>query len=373
MDKIQLATATLALLASTGSVVAQSPADYVDASGAEIYRSACANCHGVDGTGQDPGLLAFEEPMPDFTDCDFAVREPDSDWVAVAHRGGPTRGFSPMMPAFAGALTPEQLQRAVDHIRSFCVDDEWPEGELNLPRGLLVEKAYPEDEWVVEGDADLEGEGAFGSAFVYEQRFGPRSQLEVKLSYGWAPHPDAPAGRTDWVSGFGDAVLGVKHALHHDGNTGRILAVAGEVILPTGDEARGFGAPGTALEGFVSFGQILPGSAFLQAQSGVEVPLYDEGEHEGFARASVGRTFTRGQWGRAWSPMIAVQAGRELTSGATTSWDLIPQLHVTLNTRQHVQANVGVLVPVTDADVRPVRLLAYVLLDWFDGGFFEGW
>lgn len=373
MDKIRQTTMTLVLLGLAGGATAQSPSDYAAASGVEIYRAACANCHGDDGTGKDPALLAFEEPMPDFTDCDFAVREPDSDWVAVSHRGGPARGFSNMMPAFAEALTPEQLQRAVDHIRTFCDDDDWPRGELNLPRGLLVEKAFPEDEWVVETEADLEGEGAYGAAFVYERRFGPRSQLEVKLSYGWAPDPDAPADVTDWVSGLGDAVVGVKHALYHDGDAGTIFSVAGEVILPTGDEARGFGAPGTALEGFASFGQILPASSFVQAQAGVEAPLYDEGENEGFFRVSLGRTFTQGMWGRAWSPMVGLQARRDLESGALTTLDLVPQLHVTLNTRQHVQANVGLLVPATNTEGRPVRLLAFVLLDWFDGGFFEGW
>ena len=36
--------------------------------------AACANCHGADGTGVSPTLLAFEEEVPDFTDCDFAAR-----------------------------------------------------------------------------------------------------------------------------------------------------------------------------------------------------------------------------------------------------------------------------------------------------------
>ncbi|NNF14102.1 MAG: cytochrome c, partial [Gemmatimonadetes bacterium] len=205
---------TLLMAGLAVTVSAQSPADYADVSGADIYREACAGCHAFDGAGVAPSLLAFEEAMPDFTDCDFAAREPDGDWIAVAHEGGPARGFSQMMPAFAGALSPEQLQRVMDHVRTLCTNADWPRGELNLPRGLTLEKAYPEDEWVVEGAADLEGPGAFSSAFVYERRFGTRSQLEVKLSYGWAPDPDAPADVTDWVSGLGDAVVGVKHALY---------------------------------------------------------------------------------------------------------------------------------------------------------------
>lgn len=372
MKATSLTTTALLIVLARG-LDAQTPSEYTGFSGEELYRAACANCHGADGTGLDRSLVAFEEPLPDFTDCNYASREPDSDWVAIAHDGGPARGFSRMMPAFGGALSPEQLQRAITHIRTFCTDPEWPRGELNLPRGLIVEKAFPEDEWVIEGGADLEGEGSFSSGFVYERRLGPRSQLEFKISYGWSPDPNAPADVTDWVSGLGDAVLGVKHALYQNGEAGRIFALGGEVVLPTGDEARGFGAPGTALEGFASFGQILPSNSFLQAQAGVEAPLYDGGENEGFARISLGRTFTQGEWGRSWSPIVEVQANRDLEGGAPTSVDVIPQMQVSLNTRQHVLASVGMLVPATETDARSIRLLAYVLLDWFDGGFFEGW
>lgn len=361
------------VLASFGEVGAQLPDDLSGLSGAQLYAAACANCHGADGSGLDRSLLAFEEPMPDFTDCNFAAREPDADWIAVTHEGGPARGFSRMMPAFRGALTPEQLQQVMDHVRTQCDDPDYPRGELNLPRGLLLEKAYPEDEWVVEGGADLEGTGAVESAFVYEKRFGPRSQIEVKLSYGWHPDPAALPDASDWVSGLGDAALGIKHAFYHDAEAGRIFSLAGEVILPTGDEARGFGAPGTALESFASFGQILPSDAFFQAQVGVEAPLYDEGENEGFARVSLGRTFTEGDWGRAWSPMVELQAKRAFETGATTALDVVPQIQASLNTRQHVLANVGLLIPATEREGRSIRLLAYILLDWFDGGFFEGW
>ena len=65
--------------------------------------------------------------------------------------------------------------------------------------------------------------------------------------------------------------------------------------------------------------------------------------------------------------------GAAAFDGGGPQWDLLPQMQVTLNTRQHVMANVGVRVPVTDADVRPTQLLFYILWDWFDGGFFDGW
>ena len=88
----------------------------------------------------------------------------------------------------------------------------------------------------------------------------------------------------------------------------------------------------------------------------------------------MGRTFAQnGGAGRAWSPMIELLASREFTSGARTTWDLVPQVQVTLPTRQHIAANVGVEVPVNERKGRGPRLLFYLLWDWFDGGFFDGW
>ena len=383
---IQLATAIPAAAQLPRAVNGQ---DLANAPGEAIYAASCANCHGLDGTGLPPSLLAFEEEVPDFTDCDFAAREPDADWIAVAHEGGPVRGFSEMMPAFRGALTEEQLGRVMGYIRTLCTDPNWPRGELNLPRPLLTEKAYPEDEWVVEMGLDMEGEGRIAGAFVYEQRFGPRSQLEFVIPYGWISghggnhegevshdHGDAPS-QTDqaWRHGLGDAALGVKHALYHDFDAGTIFSIGGEVILSTGDASAGLGAPGSALEAFAAFGQILPGDAFIQAHAGIEAPLYAGGSNETFGRVVLGRTVTQGPWGRAWSPMLEVQAKRDLESGAGARLDLVPQFQVSLNTRQHVLANFGLLLPVADEDgaPRPVQFIAYVLLDWFDGGFFEGW
>jgi mono/diheme cytochrome c family protein len=360
---------------AAGELHAQTPEELAAMTDAELYGAACASCHGTDGRGLDRALVAFEEPLPDFTDCDFAAREPDSDWIAISHDGGPARGFSVMMPAFGAALTEDQVRRVIAHIRTLCTEPAWPRGELNFPRALLAEKAFPEDEWVIESDADLGDEGAVSGQFVWEQRFGPRSQFEVVIPYGWVELADgggAP-GATRWGSGFGDLVLGVKHAAYHDAGAGRIFALGAEVLLPTGDEAKGLGAEGTKTEVFLSFGQALPSDAFVQAQAGAEIPLYAGAENEGFGRLVLGRTFTSGRWGRSWTPMVELQAKRELEGGMPTALDLVPQIQVSLNTRQHVLASVGVLVPTTETTGRSPRLLMYLLLDWFDGGFFEGW
>ena len=114
----------------------------------ELYRTACATCHGPDGKGSPRSVVGFEAPLPDFTDCAFATGEPDPDWFAVVHEGGPVRALDRHMPAFGDALSPDDIRLAISHIRTFCTDPAWPQGDLNLPRAFFTEKAFPENEAV---------------------------------------------------------------------------------------------------------------------------------------------------------------------------------------------------------------------------------
>src|SRR5687768_13810233 len=75
----------------------------------ELFRFACAACHGADGSGAPRSQVGFDDPLPDFTDCSFNTPEAAADWIAVAHQGGPVRAFSRKMPAFGEALTPAEI------------------------------------------------------------------------------------------------------------------------------------------------------------------------------------------------------------------------------------------------------------------------
>jgi hypothetical protein len=315
--------------------------------------------------------VGFEEELPDFSDCSFASREPDADWVVIAHQGGPVRGFSEMMPAFGEALDEDALLRAVEHIRTFCQDDAWPRGELNLPRPLVTEKAYPEDEWVLENEAAVEGPADVAHRLIYEKRFGARSQLELSIPFLYRRDPgELPGGEGDWDGGVGDVVVGLKHALFHGLESGSILSAVAEVKLPTGEESRGFGNGDFAFEGFLALGQILPSDAFLQFQAGAERIARSGAETELFWSGVLGRSFAQGTWGRTWSPMIEVLGRRE--GDEDLEWDVLPQLHVTLNTRQHVMLTLGPRLPVGGPD-RNAAFVINLLWDWFDGGFRDGW
>ncbi len=345
-------------------------------SGQEIFLSSCAACHGADGKGQSQSRVGFDVPFPDFSDCNFATREPDADWAAIVFQGGPVRGFSRLMPAFGGVLTLEEIAKAVGYIRSFCPDNSWPRGDLNLPRPIMTEKAFPEDEAVINFSVGEKLDSISGE-FVYEQRFGARNQLEMVVPFGWREMalPGENGDATDWTSNLGDVALGMKRVLFHSMESGSIFSAAAEIVLPTGDDAAGFGKGTFVFEPFFSYGQILPSDFFLHSQLGFEIPFQkSKAENEAFLRLALGRTFTTGGWwGRAWSPMLEVLASRELVSGEDIALDLLPQIQVTLNARQHVMLNVGVRIPVTDASSRNFQVMVYLLWDWFDGGFFEGW
>ena len=71
--------------------------------------------------------------------------------------------------------------------------------------------------------------------------------------------------------------------------------------------------------------------------------------------------------------MVEILASRDLESGAEINWDIVPEIQISLNTRQHVLFNIGVRIPLNNTSGRDMQFTAYILLDWFDGGFFEGW
>jgi hypothetical protein len=366
-----LACASAWAASAQESVVAGTPAP-ADLStlvaGADIYQQACQACHGADGKGSPLERVGFDTPLPDFTECSFASREASADWIGIAHEGGPLRGFSRMMPAFGKALSLDQLAAAVAHIHTFCTEPQWPRGEFNLPRPLVTGKAYLEDEAVMTSSFSPEGLNSFETELVWEKRFGARSELELKLPFGW--QEDGGGGTT---TGIGDVAAELKHVLYDNLDSGSIVSLAGELVLPTGDAAKGFGKDTAVFETSLLYGQILPADAFFQTHVGFEFPVdTDKAENEMFWRTALGRSFQEPNWGRTWTPMVELLGARELEGGGT-EWDLVPQLNVTLSKRQHIQISLGARVPLTDSSERSTVFMMYFMWDWYDGGLLEGW
>jgi mono/diheme cytochrome c family protein len=348
---------------------AQGAAKAAARSGADIYAEACIACHGADGRGTPRTVVGFDAPLPDFSDCAFATGEPDPDWYAVVHQGGPVRALDRHMPAFGGALSSDDITRVLGHLRTFCDDPAWPRGDLNLPRAFYTEKAFPENETVwetafVTGDAPR-----VGNQLVYERRIGSRGQIEVIVPVDFQQE----AGGAGWVRGLGDVAFGFKRALYASVANGRIAAAGAEVILPTGNEARGLGNGFTVFEPFAMWGQVLPKNWFLQMHGGIELPSDAErGTREAFLRTGLGTTVAQeAGFGRAWSPQVELLWAKP--EGEAAEWDVVPQIQITLSKLQHVMVAVGVRIPVTQRGERPTQGLVYLLWDWFDGSFFDFW
>jgi hypothetical protein len=102
-----------------------------------------------------------------------------------------------------------------------------------------------------------------------------------------------------------------------------------------------------------------------------EIPTSGGGEI--YLRSALGKTFLPRPHGRGWTPMVEVIGVVDLGGSTEVNLDIVPQIQVPLNQRQHVRLNVGVWIPATRNDKRATRVGAYLLWDWFDGGFFDGW
>ena len=316
-------------------------------------------------------IAGFEPPdtFPDFTRCDQTTAEPDSSWKAIITHGGHYRGFSQIMPSFSEALSEKQIDQVIRYLRGFCKNPHWPRGELNLPRALVTEKAYPENEVVISSAVNVRGAPGIESHIIHEQRFGVKNQLEV----------DVPIQFQDqnhlWYGGVGDVTLGLKREIFSNLRTGSIFSLQGSLLLPSGSRTHGFGNGSTTFETFAAFNQLFPTNTFIQFQTGADLPRHtDSAPQSVFWNTAVGQSFgeERGL-GRLWSPMVEFLAEKELFTGARTNWDVLPQMQVTISKRQHVRGDLGVRVPVNNTSGRSVQVMFYLLWDWGDGKLTEGW
>src|SRR5262245_24980468 len=338
--------------------------------GAELFAAGCAGCHGPEGSGAPDSTVGFEKPptFPDFTGCEQTSPEIEANWRAIIHDGGKARGFSRIMPAFGELLTPEQITSLVKYIRGLCRDRAWASGELNFPRPLLTEKAFPESEWVMSSQVDTRGPHDGETALTYERRISARNQIEIVIPFAVAHDPSGAARH-----GIGDLAFALKHVMFS--NRSSSFSVQGEITAPTGNADKGLGGGVTVFEGFSAFGQGLGRGAFIQGQAGAEFPSDAEiAPRAVYGRMAVGTMLRQDRGlGRMWTPMFELVLNRDFESGASTDVDVVPEFQVTINRRQHVRFGTGLQIPVRNRAERSNAFRFYVLWDWFDGGLFDGW
>jgi mono/diheme cytochrome c family protein len=318
----------------------------------EMWNAWCARCHGKDGTGKVPDRPVTVEPM-DFTECKITTPEGDSDWEAVISQGGPAAGLSSQMPAFGDFLKPAQVSEFVAYIRNFCQEKGWPSGNLNLPRPMFAEKAFPENELifapVVSHRTDEPAE--IGFAAIYEKRLGKRAQLEAVLPLGSVGGED---GRN---SGVGDIEIGLKYALTPSA-TNHLFSVGFDVSTPTGSESNGLGEGQYFFEPYISTATVIGSQTYLQTQFKLEFP-----QNEPWADRAFIYNIYLGRDHRL-SPSTMTY-GIEL-NGENDEVALTPQLRKGLSRTGALAAAFGVRVPVNHFDEQGVKFVGYLLWEFLE-------
>ena len=370
---VRRAACVAAFAITTGIGLAQTlrPAHPPDAvRGRVVYEGGCIACHGEKGTGAPEASTRFRRPdtFPNFTRCDQTTPEPNSGWKAVIVHGGPNRGFSTIMPSFGSLLSDEQVDDVIAYLRGFCREKGWPRGELNLPRALVTEKAFPEKEFVISTAVNATGNPGASTDFIHEQSFGKRGQLEVDVPW------DLEKIDQGWNSHVGDITFGWKQVIFSSLKTGSIFSLQAGVLPPTGSQKLG-GAGTTVFEPFAAFDQLFRTNTWVQFQMGADLPHDTEISPQSlYWNTAIGQSIAGDHGlGRLWSPMVEFLAARNLEDGAKTDWDILPEMQVTLSRRQHVRANFGVRTPLTNTEGRSTQVYFYLLWDWADGKLWSGW
>jgi hypothetical protein len=320
----------------------------------EMWTAWCARCHAEDGSGKIAEPTVTVEPM-DFTDCQVTTPEPDADWERAIAKGGPGVGLSPQMPAFEDSLTPEQITLFVSHIRGFCAEPGWPIGNVNFPRPILTEKAYPENEVVLlpaishyaEESAPSITEATFKA--VYERRFGKQSMFEVAV-----PLVSTNSLNTR-TTGLGDIDIGVKHAAYFNGS--RIISVGLELALPTGDYFEDLGSGALRIEPYVSAGMMI-GDWYWQSELKPEISLKTErtGHHIVY-NSYIGRDTSSAP--NTWT--LGVELNGE--DGAVA---LTPQVRKGLTGTGALAASFGMMLPLNRREEQGTRWVGYLLWEYLE-------
>jgi hypothetical protein len=146
-------------------------------------------------------------------------------------------------------------------------------------------------------------------------------------------------------------------------------------LLPTGNKRRGFGAGSAQFEPFAAFDQLFQENTFLQFEAGADLPFNASvAPRSMFWRSTVGQALAPDHMlGRLFSPMVEVLATKDFKPGASTDWDVLPEMQITISRRQHVRTGFGVREPFTNTNGRTPQVLFYLLWDRADGKLWGGW
>jgi mono/diheme cytochrome c family protein len=99
-------------------VVAQAPTTKGDpAKGKEKFELICASCHGPGGKGDGPAAAALDPKPRDLSDPAYVSTLTDDHIFKTVKEGGASVGKSPLMPAWGGTLTDDDIWNVIAYVR----------------------------------------------------------------------------------------------------------------------------------------------------------------------------------------------------------------------------------------------------------------
>jgi mono/diheme cytochrome c family protein len=339
-------------------------ADDPVAQGARVFQGNCAVCHGVEGRpdADSPLVKSLGVVPANLSDALFNSREPASDWRIVITHGGGALGFSEKMPAFGEVLDEGDIDAVLAYVKTLGGTHDYPDGELNLFLPIRTRKAFPEDEWVwKQRYTDQDGSNNWKNTLEYEFRVGERFQGVLEVTH------ESEGGHSD----FGHFEPGFKYVLRHDLDRGFIATLGGNLGVPLNGDAEWELLP------YLAFGKLIRDEWVLQGSARLKLSLEDS-DHSSAEFAGIVH-WAHTPWPRNVFPALELVAEVPFERGTgpgrkeQVQLSAVPQVRIGLNKRGHVALNMGLELPLNDRDRHEWRAHVFLIWDFADGGFFEGW
>ncbi len=102
---------------SIGAVLAKAQPEGDPAKGKEVFQANCAACHGPEGKGNGPAAAALDPKPRNLSDADYVSTLSNEHLVKVITEGGASVGKSPMMAAWGGILSENDILNVIAYVR----------------------------------------------------------------------------------------------------------------------------------------------------------------------------------------------------------------------------------------------------------------
>lgn len=102
---------------SSKAVLAKAEPEGDPAKGMEIFQANCAACHGPEGKGDGAAAAALNPKPRNLSDAEYVSALSSEHLLKVITEGGASVGKSPMMAAWGGILSENDILNVIAYIR----------------------------------------------------------------------------------------------------------------------------------------------------------------------------------------------------------------------------------------------------------------